>query len=811
MKKVLLISHDLTVTGAPLSLKGIASLLNEDYDLTFWSMKGGPLRDFLEKDLNISPEIVTNEQTDNFVKIAKAMSQFDFVIVNTVVCNRFASICKDFNIPYIWIIREAQNISDYQIRYPELFKTIKSCKDNIYVVSEYAAQCLQNMLNIKVKVIHNFVDDEYKNKEIKLSDKINFTFVGTIQKIKGVDILVDAINQLPQQFKDSYSLSILGEYVDKRYKNELLEKQNNNPSVNWCGVVVGEERQKIFEETDVFVVPSLFESSSRVALEACMMGRPVIVTEDVGAKYLVNEKTGWIVKTGDVEDLKKCIENILKNPQVLPEMGKAAREIYLKTSTPDIYKKNLYKIISVLPKKSVYIPLKILLLKIFSIHYLSKYKLTYVLGFKIKQKYNPDNHFKKLLQQIFSIKNSYDRRHKVITIFGIKIKLRKNNLLNNIFTVENIDIYKVLTIWGKKFKFIRPLKKQERAILKQYLNHKIKDNTVLLIEPNNCHGEVLPGIAKYFLDLGYNVDVIVTESEFALKPFGKFDESNINIMPMRRNIIWHFLNNNYVKNKYKIFYFNTDHTFEPITQKESSVEQYFPLNNIDSQKIIYLSHSPNKYKDCSGKNLILANLPVKNKEHYKLVNSHYFGNTTITSKNNITNFIVIGNIESTRKNYNLLIDSVEQLLKQGISNFKITVIARTGKLNLPENIIPFIDFKGRLDYPQMYESLEKADFFLTLLDPDNPEHDRYITNGTSGSFQLIYGLVKPCIINKKFATVPGFDDKNSIVYEQNSDLVESMKKAIYMPTTDYEVMQNNLKEYADKLYQTSLENLKNIL
>ena len=277
-----------------------------------------------------------------------------------------------------------------------------------------------------------------------------------------------------------------------------------------------------------------------------------------------------------------------------------------------------------------------------------------------------------LPEQIFSLKNSYDRRHKVITIFGIKIKLRKNNLLNNIFTVENIDIYKVLTIWGKKFKFIRPLKKQERAILKQYVNHKIKDNTVLLIEQNNHHGEVLPGIAKYFLDLGYNVDVIMTESEFALKPFGKFDESNINIMPMRKDIIWHFLNNNYVKNKYKIFYFNSEYIVEPITKKQISVNKYFPLNNIDSQKIIYLNHAPNKYKDCSGKNLILANLPVKNKEHYKLVNSHYFGNTTITSKNNITNFIVIGNIENTRKNYNLLIDSVEQLLNQGISNFKIT-------------------------------------------------------------------------------------------------------------------------------------------
>lgn len=429
MKKVLLISHELTITGAPLSLKGIAALLKEDYELTFWSMKDGVLRSTLEKELNITPQIVHLCTADNYINICQTMAKFDLVIVNTVVCNRFANICEDFNIPYIWIIREAKDIPGYQKRFPELFKTIKKCKNNLYVVSEFTQIFLQDLLNIKIKVIHNFVKDEYKNTTIKLSSKVNFIFVGTIHRNKGLKVLIEALNLLPEQYKNSYTLSILGENVDKRYQDELYKTQNNNKSINWCGVITAEARQKKFEESDVFIVPSFYEASSRVALEACMMGRPVIVTENVGAKYMVNDKTGWIVKARDTESLKICIENILENPQILPEMGEEARKMYLKTSTPEIYRKNLDKIISQLPKKPNYTSLKIVLLKICSIHYLDNYKLIYFLGLKIKQKYNTEN-YKSFFQYVFSIKNSCDRKHKIITILGIKIKIRKSQRSN---------------------------------------------------------------------------------------------------------------------------------------------------------------------------------------------------------------------------------------------------------------------------------------------------------------------------------------------------------------------------------------------
>ena len=47
--------------------------------------------------------------------------------------------------------------------------------------------------------------------------------------------------------------------------------------------------------------------------------------------------------------------------------------------------------------------------------------------------------------------------------------------------------------------------------------------------------------------------------------------------------------------------------------------------------------------------------------------------------------------------------------------------------------------------------IEENDYFLPLLDNRMTEHERYITIGTSGSFQLIYGFAKPCLIHTKFA------------------------------------------------------------
>ena len=63
-------------------------------------------------------------------------------------------------------------------------------------------------------------------------------------------------------------------------------------------------------------------------------------------------------------------------------------------------------------------------------------------------------------------------------------------------------------------------------------------------------------------------------------------------------------------------------------------------------------------------------------------------------------------------------------------------------------------------------------------------------------------------MTKGFASLNGFDDENSILYNTPSDYSEAMKKAIDLNPVRYAIMQNSLKKYVDSLYQESLENLR---
>ncbi len=65
------------------------------------------------------------------------------------------------------------------------------------------------------------------------------------------------------------------------------------------------------------------------------------------------------------------------------------------------------------------------------------------------------------LHKIFSIKNSYDRRHKIITVLGLRIKIKRGDnmlkkILQNVFSVKRKEHHKIITILGVKIKLFQP-------------------------------------------------------------------------------------------------------------------------------------------------------------------------------------------------------------------------------------------------------------------------------------------------------------------------------------------------------------------
>jgi len=359
---------------------------------------------------------------------------------------------------------------------------------------------------------------------------------------------------------------------------------------------------------------------------------------------------------------------------------------------------------------------------------------------------------------------------------------------------------------------------EDRNVINQFCRKKDYTKRVLLFEVNSCHGEVIPGYIKYFYDLGYRVDVLMNNTLGDLQPLSRVPAAYIDdIYSCNIRTIKSILKSEQISiYKYVCATSNVIYTTRDIKSCPCLVD-FIPHMNIRQDQLLIVQHhlerlNPlclNKYKI-----IILADIlsPVSERKNVAVANPHYFGNIKITPKNYLTNFIIVGSIENHRRNYDLLVSTVKELVNGGIDNFKITVIGWRGKFPaLPKTMKKYFDLKGSIDYPAMYHELEKADFFLPMLDPDKHEHEKYLSTTTSGSFQLIYGFAKPCLLAKKFTRMHGFNRHNCLVYDKNADLVKLMASAINMSPEEYRQRQNNLSKYANGLYDRSLNNLKTLL
>ena len=366
----------------------------------------------------------------------------------------------------------------------------------------------------------------------------------------------------------------------------------------------------------------------------------------------------------------------------------------------------------------------------------------------------------------------------------------------------------------------KPLRKKLRKFLlewslpgalnfRQLKKHKISPETVLVIEPNDCHGEVVPGYVKYFLDMGFNVDVILHSSVSKDRPLCRMDSPRLRVFALD----YYYLQ--------KISEAGRLGEYAHVLLTSGAYYHYSQFEDFSAVKILGLEqmknlliveHDLNNIKNFNEthflKNnqvIVLGNLPEG-----IMVNPHCFGNVKITPKNKITNFVVVGGINPKRKNHHLIENAVQTLVRKGYKNFKIKVIG--GKVSdISKDLERYIECsKGYVSFPEMYKEMENADFFLTLLDENNPAHERYITTGVTGSAQLVYGFCKPAVIPAKFADFYGFDETNAMIVN-NGDLAAAMQDAIDMSEDEYNRIQGNLSTLATAVYSLSFNNLRDII
>lgn len=344
----------------------------------------------------------------------------------------------------------------------------------------------------------------------------------------------------------------------------------------------------------------------------------------------------------------------------------------------------------------------------------------------------------------------------------------------------------------------------------RYKRPVIRENTFLIWEPcSYSHAEVVPGYAKYLLDLGYHVSVLLNPDRYDEGLFSRFGHENISYNRLTRSETKKFFKNAKLRKIQGVLVT----TVGKLCDRIHYGDVYNCFNkSLSPSKLLLVEHGIKTSVDAGtwqDKIITLRKMDYKGAST-TVVNPHYFGHVKITPKNeDITRFITIGAIQSKKKNNELIVNAVKILYDEGYRNFKVTVAGKGSMKGIPDELLPYFDITGRISFSDLYKELEKADFILTSY--NEKQHSRYKTWSTSGNFQLVYGFLKPCVITEDFAPINGFDKFNSVIYKSDDDYASAMKRCIEMSQEEYKQIQANLKLYTDNLYSESLKNLKSAI
>ena len=215
----------------------------------------------------------------------------------------------------------------------------KSCSWNPFykkaLRSYYKIYCINNETQKQISCIVGkdvplmpelALRDEYKNLPIRKgkNDILKIVFVGRLIGKKGIAFLVDALSLMPTDM--DWELLIFGDGDDRA----LIEKQIADSGIGKKVKLMGNrplnQIAEAYQQADVFVLPSLRETSGNVLLEAMAYAVPIVAFDTSFCRLLKEVECGVFINTdqaleGIKEDWCKAIVTLGQDKELAKQMG----------------------------------------------------------------------------------------------------------------------------------------------------------------------------------------------------------------------------------------------------------------------------------------------------------------------------------------------------------------------------------------------------------------------------------------------------------------------------------------------------------
>lgn len=339
------------IGGIEVLCKNIA--IESNIDNTFWFLfEKGEIYDELKK----RGKKVFSSKTKNILKIVRELEKYCYKEdIDIVALHHGGMAC---NLVYIMLKRRVKNIKyirflhgcydEYTYGNSEnkiknfLIKIVMKKALDISNLRIYVSEGVKKSFhrNFKINkseetVIYNGIGKEFldtrMHKRTRIEQKkCKIIFIGRVTKVKGVDLLINAIKDLKDK-NYNIQLTIVGDGEEK----ENLERLTKELGLGNEVIFVGRQKNVIdwLDDSDIFVYPSVWQEAFGISVvEAMARGCIPIVSDHGGLPEIVDDKiNGYIVRNLSSKSLskviKECVDKEIKGKGInKKEIAKRAEQ-----------------------------------------------------------------------------------------------------------------------------------------------------------------------------------------------------------------------------------------------------------------------------------------------------------------------------------------------------------------------------------------------------------------------------------------------------------------------------------------------------
>ncbi|MDY3060760.1 MAG: glycosyltransferase family 4 protein [Fusobacterium sp.] len=149
---------------------------------------------------------------------------------------------------------------------------------------------------------------------VKEDNKIRFLFLGRISVKKGVRIINEVSKILTPKYPN-IEFQLLGKvYIDEEghISKEELSKWEKESNIKYLGT--SKDVRNEIKKVDCIIFPSYYrEGVPRSLIESASMGKPILTTDNVGCRDIVEDGyNGYLANPNDVDSMVEIVEKFLK-------------------------------------------------------------------------------------------------------------------------------------------------------------------------------------------------------------------------------------------------------------------------------------------------------------------------------------------------------------------------------------------------------------------------------------------------------------------------------------------------------------------